>query len=132
MDKMFQATTMVAVLLLCLGFLYSLCQAHHKLLCNPFNSTWIVALFVLISPGVFFLQMCQLHHWHFGGGLVALEFLQGEETGSSRFWGTVSNLGPRASGQLHRIFFLHLLGSPWVIRVCPYLWTCLQVGHHCF
>ena len=60
MDKMFWATTMIAVLL-CLGILYSPCQVHHKLFGNPFDSTWIVAVFVLVSPGIFFLQMCQMH-----------------------------------------------------------------------
>ena len=81
---MFQATTMIAVLLPYLGVLYSPCQVHHKFFSNPFNSTWIIALFILISPGVLFLQMCQMHHWCFRGGLVSLEFLQGEETGSSQ------------------------------------------------
>ena len=98
MDKMFWATTMIAMLLLHLGTLYSPCQAHHKLLGNPFNSTQVIALFVPISPSIFFLQICQLQRWCFGGELVALEFLQGEETGGSRFLGIVGNLGPRASG----------------------------------
>ena len=112
MDKMFQATTVIAVLLLYLGILYSPCQAHHKFLGNPFDSTQIVALFILVPPSVLFFQMYQMHCWCFGGGLVAIEFLQGEETGSSQFWSIVSSLGSRASGQLHRIFFLHLPGSP--------------------
>ena len=129
---MFWATAMIAVLLLHLGILYSPCQAHHKFFSNPFDSAWIVALFVLVSPGIFFLQICQMHCWHSGGGLVALEFLQGKETGSSQYWSIVSCLGPWTSGQLHGIFFLCLLGSPWVIRVSPYLWACLHVGHHCF
>ena len=64
---------MIAALLLHLGILYSPCQVHHELLYNPFDSTQIIALFVLVSPSIF-LQMCQLHHWHFGGELVALEF----------------------------------------------------------
>ena len=112
MDKMFWAATVIAVLLLHLGILYSLCQVHHKLFSNPFDSTWIVTLFVLVSPSILFLKMCQKHCWCFGGGLVALEFLLGEETGSSWFWSIVSSLGSRASGQLHSIFFLCLLGSP--------------------
>ena len=111
MDKMFQATIMITELLH-LGILYSPCQAHHKLFSNPFYSAWIIALLVLSSPSILFLQMCQMHCWCFGGGLVALQCLQGEETGSLQFWSIVCSLGCRASGKLHRIFFLHLPGSP--------------------
>ena len=78
MDKMFQATTIIAVLL-CLGVLFSPCQAHHKLFSNPFDSARIITLFILITPGVLFLQMHQTHDWCFWGGLVALEFLQGKK-----------------------------------------------------
>ena len=80
MERMFWATTMITALLLCLGIFYSPCQVHHKPFGNPFDSAWIDTLFVLISPSVFFLQMHQMHCWCFGGGLVALELLQGEET----------------------------------------------------
>ena len=92
------------MLLLCLGVLYSPHHVHHKLFSSPFGSTQIIALFILISPSMLFLRMSQTHCWPFGGGLVALEFLQGEETGSSQFWSIVSRLGSRASGQLNRIF----------------------------
>ena len=38
LDKMFWATTVIAVLLLCLGILYSPCQAHHKFFSQTMNS----------------------------------------------------------------------------------------------
>ena len=37
-DEMFQAATVVAAFLICLGIYCSLCQTNHKLLCYPFNS----------------------------------------------------------------------------------------------
>ena len=78
MDKMFQATTVIAVLLLCLGILYSPCQVHHKFFSNPIDSVRIIAPFILISSGAFFLQACQLYSWCFWGRLVALEFFKGK------------------------------------------------------
>ena len=111
-DKMFWATAMIAALLLCLGILYSPCQAHHKFFSSPFDSTWMVALFVLVFSGLLFFQMCQTHCWCSRGGLVALEFPQGEETGSSQFWSIVGCLGSHSPGQLHGVFFLHFPGSP--------------------
>ena len=68
MDKMFWATTVIAALLLYLGILYSPHQVHHKLFSNPLNSTGIISLFSLISPGILFLQMHQMHGWCFWGG----------------------------------------------------------------
>ena len=58
MDKMFQATTVIAALL-CLGILYSPCQVHHKFLSNPNDSIRIFTSFVLISSSTFFLQVHQ-------------------------------------------------------------------------
>ena len=87
MDKMFWATTVRAVLLLCLGILYSPCQVHHKFLSNPINSVRIITLFVLISSSTFFLQVWQMHSWCLWGGLVAFDFLQGEEAGRAWLWG---------------------------------------------
>ena len=112
MDKMFWATTVIAVLLLCLGILYSPCQAHPKFLSNPNNSVRIIAPFVLISSSAFFLQVHQMHSWCFWGRLFALLFLQREETGSSWLWGIISHLSPWALGQLYRIFLLCFLGWP--------------------
>ena len=111
-DEMFQAATMIAALLLHLGILYSPCQAHHKLFHNSFNSARIIALFFFIATGVLFLQMHQMHSWHFQDGLVALEFPQGEETGSPWFWRIIGCLSPWAPGQLHGIFFLSFSGWP--------------------
>ena len=82
MDEMFQAATMVAVFLISLGILYCPCQAYHKVFCNSFDSAGIVTLLVFIAPGVLFFQMWKMHSRLFGDGLVALEFPQGEETGS--------------------------------------------------
>ena len=132
MGKMFRATTVIAVLLLHLGILYSPCQVHHKLFSNPISSVGIITPFVLILSSVFFLLMCQMHNWHFWDRLVALEFLQGGETGSSLFWNIISHLSPWVPEQLHGIFLLCFLGSPQIIRIGPYLWTCLQIGYHCF
>ena len=132
MDKMFQATTVIAVLLLCLGILYSPCQAHHKFLSNPINSIGIIAPFVLVSFGTFFLQVLQMCGWCLWGGLVALELPQGEEAGRAWLWSIISHLSPRTLGKLHRIFLVHFSGHPQVIRVSPDLQSCLQVGYHCF
>ena len=111
-DEMFRAATMIAVFLLHLGILYNPWQVHHKLFGNSINSTWIFTLFVIIAPGILFLQMCQMHSWHFHDGLVALEFPHWEETGSPWFWRIIGCLSPQAPGQLHRILFLSFLGSP--------------------
>ena len=74
MDEMFWAGTMVAAFLICLGVLYSTCQAYHKLLCNSMDSARIVTLLVFIATGVLFFQMHQTHSGYFQEGLVALEF----------------------------------------------------------
>ena len=126
-DEMFWAATLIAVFLLHLGILYSPCQAHHKLFSNSFDSARIITLFVFIGPSILFLQM---HSWCLWDGLAALEFFQGEETGSPCFWRIISCLSPWALGQLHGIFFLSFLGGPYVVRVSPYLWAYLKVGHH--
>ena len=87
MDKMFWAFTMITAFLLHLSILYSPFQAHHKLFGNPFHSARIITPFIFITPGVFFLQMHQMHSWHLWGGLVALEFLQGEKLVAHGFGG---------------------------------------------
>ena len=97
MDKMFWATTVIAVLLHHLGILYSPHLVHHKLFSNPIDSVRIIAPFVLVSSGIFF-KVCQMNSWCFWGGLVALEFLQGDETGSSWFWNIIGHLSPGAPG----------------------------------
>ena len=79
MDEVFQATTMIAAFLLHLDILYSPCQVHHKLFGNPFDSASIIAPIICITPGILFLQMCQMHSWHLWGQLVALEFPQREK-----------------------------------------------------
>ena len=129
MDKIFPVTTVTAVLLLCLGIiyspcqllavlllcldiLYSPCQVHHEVFSNLINSIGIIAPFVFISSGIFFLQVHQMHSWHFWGGLVALDLLKGEETGSSWFWNIIGHLSPWAPEQLYGIFLLCFSGSP--------------------
>ena len=109
---MFQAATMVAAFLLHLSILYSPCQVHHKLFSNSFDSAGIIALFVFITPSVLLLQMHQMHHWGLWGGLVALEFVQGGETGSPWFWRIISCLSPWAPGELYGILFLSFSGGP--------------------
>ena len=42
MDKMFQATMVIAVLLLHLGILYNPQQVHHELFSNPIDSVRII------------------------------------------------------------------------------------------
>ena len=104
MDEMFQAATMIAAFLLCLDGLYSPCQAHHKLFGNPFYSTGTITPLIFITPSVLFLQMHQMHlmhSWHLWGGLVTLEFLQGEKTGGPWLWRIVNCLSPWAPGQFH-------------------------------
>ena len=52
-DEMFWATTVIAALLLLhLGILYSPCQVHHKLFCNPINSVGIIT------------SLCPHFFWH--------------------------------------------------------------------
>ena len=102
--KVFWATTAIAALLLCLGILYNPCQVHHRFLSNPINSTGIIVPFTLISSSTFFLQVHQLHSWHFWGGVVALEFLKREETGRPWLWGIISHPSPWTAGKLHGIF----------------------------
>ena len=53
-DEMFQAATVVAVFLICLGVLYNPCQAYHNLFHNSFNSAGIVTLLIFIIVGVLF------------------------------------------------------------------------------
>ena len=78
---------MIAAFLLHLDVLYSPCQVHHKLFGNTFYSGGIIAPFIFITPSVFFLQMCQMHSQPFQGGLVALEFLEGEKWVTCHFGG---------------------------------------------
>ena len=112
MDEMFWAAIIVAAFLIYLGILNSPCQAYHKLFCNSLNSARIVTLLVFIITGILFFLMCQIHRRLFGDGLVALEFPQGEETGSPWFGRSISCLCPGPPGQLHGVFPLSLLGGP--------------------
>ena len=84
-DEMFWAATMIAAFLLHLGILYSPCLVLHKLFGNSFDSARIMTLFIFIAPSILFLQMHQMHSWCFWGELIALGFLQEEETGSPWF-----------------------------------------------
>ena len=102
----------VAAFLICLGILYSPCQAYHKLFCNSFNSTRIVTLLSFVIDSILFFEMLQMYSRLFQKGLVAFEFPQGEETSSPWFGRIISSLSSRASGQLYRVFILGLLGSP--------------------
>ena len=109
---MFGAATMIAAFILCLGIFYSPCQVHHKLLGYSFNSTWIITLFVFITLSILFFQMRQMHGQRFRDGLVALEFPQGEETGSPWFWRIISCLSPRALGRAPWNLLSQLLRQP--------------------
>ena len=111
MDEMFQAATMVAAFLICLGILYSPCQAYHKLFHNSLDSAGIVTLLVFIVTSILFFQMHQTHSRLFWDGLVALEFLQGEETGSPWFGRSIVCLSPWPLGQLHGVFLLSFSGD---------------------
>ena len=112
MDKMFWATTVIAALLICLGILYSPYQVHHKFLSNPINSVRTITPFILVSFGIFFLQVCQMYGWCFCGVLVAFEFLQREEAGRLWLWDVISHLSPQTPGKLHKVFILYFLGHP--------------------
>ena len=48
----------------------------------------------------------------FWEGLIALEFIQGEEASTPWFGGIIGSLSSGASGQLYRVFFLGLSGGP--------------------
>ena len=72
----------------------------------------MIALLIFIPPSVLFLQMHQMHGWHFQDGLVTLEFPQGEETGGPWIWSIISCLSLWALGQLHGIFLLSFSGGP--------------------
>ena len=109
---MFGAATMIAAFILCLGILYSPCQAHHELISDSFDSTRIIVLFVFIAPSILFPQMCQMHSWHFQDRLVALEFPQVEETGSPWFQRIIHCLSLWTPAQLHGVFFLSISGGP--------------------
>ena len=109
---MFWAATMVAALLICLGILNGPCQAYHELFCNSFDSTGIITLLVFIISSILFFQMCRMHSRLYRDGLVALEFSQGEETGSPWFGRSIGCLNPGALGQLHGVLLLRWpLGS---------------------
>ena len=124
MDKMFQATTVVTVLLLCLGIFYSPVQAHHKFFSYPLNSIGIMTPFILVSSGAFFFQVCQMHDWSFRGGLITLELLQREETGSSWLWDIIVCLSLWALRQLHSLPSL-LCRQPLSdqSKSCPAAWS---------
>ena len=111
MDEMVWAATMVAVFFVCLGILNGLCQAYHEVFCNSFDSNRIITLLVFIVTDVIFFQMCQMHSRLFWDGLVALEFPQGEETGSPWFGRSISCLSPGAPEQLYGVFFLGFSGG---------------------
>ena len=85
MDEMFWVATMVAAFFFCLGILNSPCQVYHELFCNSFDSTRIITPLVFIITSVLLFQMHQMLTRLFQDGLVALEFPQGEETGSPWF-----------------------------------------------
>ena len=92
MGKMFQASTVIKVLLLYWAILYSPCQVHPS--------------------GTFFFQVYQMHSGCFRGGLIALELQQREETSSSLFGGIIGCMSSWVLGQLHSIFLLHFVGYP--------------------
>ena len=98
MDEMFWAATMVAALLICLGILYSPCQAYHKPFHNSFDSARIITLLVFIATGVLFFQMHQMHSGlFFGMGWLPLSFLRGKKLVALGLGGVSVAWGPRAT-----------------------------------
>ena len=91
-DEMFSANIMVAAFFICLGVLNSPCQAYHELFHNSFDSARIITLLAFIITCILFFQMGQMHRRLLQDGLVALEFPQGEETGSPWFGRIISCL----------------------------------------
>ena len=111
-DEMFWAATVVAAFLIHLGILYSPCQMYHELFCNSFDSARIITLLAFIISSVLFFQMCQTHSRLLQDGLVALEFPQGEETGSPWFGRIIGHLSSGALGQVYGVFLLSFSGGP--------------------
>ena len=132
MDKMLRAAAMVAVLLICLSILHCSSQLDHELLCYSLNSVWVVALWILTIISIFFLQLCQLYGRLLWEWLTTFQFSQGKETSGPWFGETICWLTPGTSQQFDRIFLFSLPGSPKVIRICSYLRSCLELGHHHF
>ena len=65
---MLHATTVIAMLLLCLGIFYSPHQVYHKFFSYPLDSVGIITPFILISYGTFFFQVHQMYNGALGAG----------------------------------------------------------------
>ena len=99
---------------------------------HPLISTRIITLWVFTITCILFLQMCQADSRLFQKCLVTLKFSQGEEASSPWFGGPSAVLVLELQGNSMESSFSASLAALGVISVCPHLWTCLQVGCHCF